>query len=306
MSLQHAVREARSDRAASGGPPGRPVERPAALRALQQAAGNRAVSAALRSTRGTAVHRCGPVPHEVCPCNPGAAGRSVSGAQPLGAGTAVDRQAVSGPGVPGGPDRCDDLLQAIIDLLDEVAKRFNDALDDQHGLYRRHRRVQDAHPDHGSWDGHRDRYDYDRGRLRHKLAEWDLDDECRGRPLAPRHQEDLREAREFGEKEFPDRPARELSRSSEPEGDPVWDQLRRHLPEYLVAALIAAGAVATAVALVACFGSGACEVALAVAGLGVVLAGAVAAALRAAGIRDEPAGGPVAWAEEPADEYAAA
>jgi hypothetical protein len=44
-------------------------------------------------------------------------------------------------GGPGGGNNCFDLLQAIIDLLNEVARRFNDAVDDLHDLYRYHREI---------------------------------------------------------------------------------------------------------------------------------------------------------------------
>jgi hypothetical protein len=53
--------------------------------------------------------------------------------------------------------------------------------------------------------------------------------------------------------------------------------------------VIAIGAVATGAEIAACFASGACEFALVLAGLGVVLATGIGAALRAAGIRDETA-----------------
>ena len=99
----------------------------------------------------------------------------------------------------------------------------------------------------------------------------------------------MREAEEFGSKPFPARPAPSMSRSSQQDGESVWDRLRRHLPEYLVAALVVIGAVAAGVAIAACFGSGACEFALALAGLGVIVAGGIAAAMRAAGVQDQPA-----------------
>lgn len=198
------------------------------------------------------------------------------------AGTLLSRQTVASG--PGGPDPCDSLLQEIVDLLNTVAQRYNDALNDRHGLY------EGADPEHGwSWEGHRDRYYYDRERLRTARARWEADDRCRGRPLSSQQEEDLREAEEFSDKEYPARPAPSMSRSSQQDSESVWDNLRQHLPEYLVAALIAIGAVAAGVAIAACFGSGACEFGLALAGLGVIVAGGIAAAMRAAGIRDEPA-----------------
>ena len=72
------------------------------------------------------------------------------------------------------------------------------------------------------------------------------------------------------------------------EGESVWDKLRKYLPESLVAGLIIIGAVTIAVALVACFSSGACEFALALAGVGLVLAAGITAALRSAGVKDQP------------------
>ena len=203
----------------------------------------------------------------------------------------VSRQVVS-PGMPGGLDPCDGLLQEIINLLDEVAKRYNDALDDEHELYRYHRTKQDAHPEWGSWEGHKDRYKYDRERLRQKIAEWEADDRCRGHRLTDEQREAFKEAEEFREKQFPERPARSLRSSNEQtedQGESIWEKLRRYLPEVVVGALMAIGAVAVAATIVACFTSGACEVAAAVAGLSFVLAAAVRAALRGAGVRDTSA-----------------
>ncbi|MDQ1500952.1 MAG: hypothetical protein QOI86_4292 [Actinomycetota bacterium] len=209
-------------------------------------------------------------------------------------GAVVSRQIVTTPGTPNGSGGCSDLLQAIIDLLNEVAQRYNDALNDPHNLFNNHRRVQDAHPDYGSWDGHRDRYYYDRDRLRQKLSEWEIDDDCRGYPLSKQQQEELQEAEEFRNKRFPERPAPSMSRSHEEAGESVWDKLRKYLPEILVGALIAIAAIAAAVAIAACFASGACEFGLALAGLGILVAAGIAAALRAAGVRDEPSGEPMA------------
>lgn len=200
----------------------------------------------------------------------------------------ISRQATIYPGGPGGHDPCLALIEAIIGLLDEVAQRFNDALNDRHDLFKYHKTVEDSHPEYGSWDGHRSRYYDDRGRLRQKLAEWDSNDDCRGFRPSQQQQEDLTEAREFSDKEFPERPARSIREAQESEQESVWEKLRKHLPEILVGALVAIGAAATAAALVACFGSGACEFALALAGVGVLLAAGISAALRAAGIEDRP------------------
>jgi hypothetical protein len=212
----------------------------------------------------------------------------------LAGSSLLSRQTVASPSGPTGSDPCSDILQAIIDLLNEVAQRFNDALNDPHDLFRNHRWKQDAHPDYGSWEGHEDRYNYDRDRLRHKLSQWESNDDCRGYPLSRQQQEDMQEAQEFRNTDYPERPAPSMSQSHQEEGESVWDKLRRYLPEILVTALIAIGAAAAAAAIVACFASGACEFAAALAGLGILVAAGITAALRAAGVRDEPSGGPVA------------
>lgn len=187
---------------------------------------------------------------------------------------------------PGGHDPCLDLLQAIIDLLDEVAKRFRDAQDDPHELFKFHRHKNESHPDHGSWDGHREKFYEKRDELKRKIAEWDANDDCGERQLSPHQQEDLQEAREFGGKEFPTKPARTLREAEESEQESIWDKLRRPLPDWVVNTLIALGAFALAVVLVVAFATGAGEVALAVAGVGLVLGLAIKAAMRAAGVRD--------------------
>jgi hypothetical protein len=187
----------------------------------------------------------------------------------------------------GGPDPCLDLLQEIIDLLNEVAKRINDALDDPHDLFRFHRKI--PHPEgHGSWEGHRDRFYYDRGRLRHKLGEWESDDDCTGRTLSEEQSSELQEARDYSEKEYPEKPAKAMREGSQENESSVWDTLRKYLPEIIVGTLLGLGLIAVGIALVACFASGACEFALALAGVGLVLAAGIAAALRAAGIEDRP------------------
>jgi hypothetical protein len=210
------------------------------------------------------------------------------------------RQTVATPTGPGGGG-CEDLLQAIIDLLNEVAQRFNDALNDPHGLYEHHRTPKDAHPDYGSWDGHRDRYNYDRDRLRHKLAEWDANDDCRGFRFNRQQQQDMDEAKEFAEKEFPARPAPSMSRSQENEQS-VWDKLRQYLPDHIVEILIGLGAVVVAGAIIACFATGVCEFAAVLGGLGYATAALIMLLLRQAGVRDEPAGGPIASSEPAPDD----
>jgi Domain of unknown function (DUF4157) len=110
-------------------------------------------------------------------------------------------------GTPGGPDPCLTILEQIIALLDEVARRIKDALDDPHQLFKYYRSTKNPHPDYGSWDGHRDRFYYDRDRLRQKIAEWESDDNCKGYPLSSEQKSELGEATEFKDKEFPGKPA---------------------------------------------------------------------------------------------------
>lgn len=206
----------------------------------------------------------------------------------------VFRQTAVTPG--GGPDPCLELIQAIIEFLNDVAQRFNDALNDRHDLFRDHRGTKDAHPEHGSWDGHRDRYNYERDRLRRKIAEWDSNDDCRPFRLSRQQQEDLDEAREFGDKPFPDRPSPSMREAPREERESVWEKLRKYLPEILVGALVAIGAYFVAGAVVACFATGACEFAAALAGIGFLLVIGISAAMRAAGIQDS---GPVASSDDP-------
>jgi hypothetical protein len=194
--------------------------------------------------------------------------------------------AVSPGGPPGGNNKCLDLLQAIIDLLEEVAKRFRDAQDDPHELFKYHRHLNESDPDHGSWDGHRDKYNERREALRRKIAEWEADDDCGGLRLSTQQQEDLAEAREFGAKEFPTKPARILREAEESEQESMWDKLSHYLPDWVVKTLIVLGLIAIGVILVVAFASGAGEVALAVVGVGLVLGLAIKAAARAAGVRD--------------------
>lgn len=209
----------------------------------------------------------------------------------------VFRQTAVTPG--GGPDPCLDLILAIIEFLNDVAQRLNDALNDRHDLFRDHRGTKDAHPEHGSWDGHRDRYNYERDRLRRKIAEWDSNDDCRAFRLSRQQQEDLDEAREFGNKAYPERPSPSMREAPREVGESVWDKLRKYLPEILVGALIAIGAYLVAGAVVACFASGACEFAAVLAGVGFLLVIGISAAMRAAGIQDR---GPVASSDDPASD----
>jgi Domain of unknown function (DUF4157) len=169
---------------------------------------------------------------------------------PAAAGLTISRQATVSPGGPSGPDPCFDLLQAIIELLNEVAQRFNDAINDPHDLFKYHRRLQDAHPDYGSWDGHRDRYNYDRGRLREKLAEWKADDQCGDFKLSREQQEDLTEAEEFADKDFPAKPAPSMRETQEPELS-VRERTARALRDAGVPAWAIAGLVVLVIAAIA-------------------------------------------------------
>ena len=211
--------------------------------------------------------------------------------------TPVFRQTAASPGTPGGADPCLDLIQEIIELLNEVARRINNALDDKFDLFKYRPGPNPERPDAGTWDGHRDRFYYDRDRLRHKIAEWESNDDCRGYRLNEEQQEELKEAEDFREKEFPEKPATSLSKMHE--GESVWVKLRKYLPEIIVSALIALGAVAAGLAIAACFASGACEFGLALAGLGVLLVVGITAALRAAGVQDKSSSGSVASSIQP-------
>ncbi len=249
------------------------------LLALQRSAGNAAVAAV--------VQRCGPRP---CECTDGKPDSQQTDTaqgtlQRMTTAALLQRQAVtpSGGGM-NGRDPCLDLLQAIIELLDEVAERFRQAQDDEHDLFKYHRHPNERHPDHGSWDGHRDKYNQKRDELRRKLTEWD--DDCGQFRPSPQQQEDLREAREFSGKDFPTKPARALREAEESEQESIWDKLRKPLPGWVVDTLIALGAIALAVVLVVAFATGAGEIAVAVAGVGLVLGLAIRAAMRTAGVRD--------------------
>lgn len=103
-----------------------------------------------------------------------------------------------------------------------------------------------------SWDGHRERDDADRRRLRLKTAQGDADDRCRG---------------------F------RSHRSS--------NRLRQYLPDSLADTLIVVGGVAVAAAIVAGFATGVCEV-VALLGGGYATAAAIAFPLSRAGVRDTP------------------
>src|SRR5262249_13129985 len=125
---------------------------------------------------------------------------------------------ITSAGTPGGPDPCLQLLQEIIELLNEVARRIRQALDDKFDLFKFRPGPNPEHPEEGTWDGHRDRFYYDRERLRTKVAEWEKDDNRRGYPLSKQQKEELDEAYEFKEKEFPARPAPSMRQTQlEPE-----------------------------------------------------------------------------------------
>ena len=142
---------------------------------------------------------------------------------------------------------------------------------------------------------------YDRDRLRQKRAEWDANDNCRGFQLTEEQARDLEEALEFGNKDFPSKPANAMSESTVPDGESVWDKLRKYLPAVLVSVLIAAGAYVAGAAIVACFESGACEIGAILAGLGFATAAAIAFIMRSAGVKDQPTDGPVAASDQTQD-----
>jgi hypothetical protein len=119
----------------------------------------------------------------------------------------------SGP--PLGPDPCDDLLQQIIAILDELAKRLQDGENDPHNLYNNFRKLKDAHPEWGSWDGHRQKFYEVRDDLRRTLAEWE-EKGCGSPRKNQQEQDDLNEAYEFKDKEFPDKPLKPMKRESDP------------------------------------------------------------------------------------------
>jgi hypothetical protein len=75
---------------------------------------------------------------------------------------------------------CFDLLQQIISLYEEVKFRYEDLLRDNHKLYRNHRRLDQRHRDYGSWEGHQQKYEKERAKLKRLLDHWD--DLCKGDP----------------------------------------------------------------------------------------------------------------------------
>jgi hypothetical protein len=96
----------------------------------------------------------------------------------------------------------------------------------------------------GTWDGHRERLKYDHDRLRQKIAEWDSNDDCLNFRLNPQQRDDLKEANEFKEKEFPEKPA-PSTRDVEPE-----PRLRQKIAEALREASIPPWAVAGLIVLI--------------------------------------------------------
>lgn len=216
MDAERAVLDRRS-----GGATARTAPRPAtghplpgaahAALALQRSAGNRATTALI--------------------------GR----AAPVSAVVVVARQITDGDR--SGPrDGCFDLLSEIIRLLEEVADRFRQAQEDRHRLFDFHRRAQDSHPEHGSWDGHREAYERRRQDLRRKLERWDNDDDCRMRRLSTAEQDELSDAREYAGREFPARPVPSMREAHAP-GSDLEAEVRRGLievgvPAFAVGALV--------------------------------------------------------------------
>jgi Domain of unknown function (DUF4157) len=154
-------------------------------------------------------------------------------------GRLIFRQTTTSPGTPGGPDPCLDLLQAIIHFLNEVEKRIRDALDDKWDLFKFRPGRNPEEPDAGTWDGHRDRFYEDRDHLRRKIAEWESSDDCRGYPLSREQQEDLKEAYESKEKEFPGRPAPSMREAEPSFREKIAEALKKAgIPAWAVSALI--------------------------------------------------------------------
>ncbi|MBD8063422.1 hypothetical protein [Oceanitalea stevensii] len=160
---------------------------------------------------------------------------------PLPAVVVVSRQITDGDR--SGPrDGCFDLLSEIIRLVQEVADRFRQAEEDHHHLFDLHRRVQDSHPEHGSWDGHREAYERRRQELRRKLERWDDDDDCRRRRLSTAEQAELSDARDYAGREFPARPVPSMREAQESDAE-LEEEVRGGLieigvPEFAVAALV--------------------------------------------------------------------
>lgn len=140
---------------------------------------------------------------------------------------------------------CFDLLTEIIRLVNELAERFWQAQEDQHQLYKFHRRLQDSDPVNGSWDGHRGAYERRRRQLRLMLDRWD--DECRPRTphLSTAELVELIDAREYADKEFPTRPVPSMRTTEVPESD-----LEEEVTDALIEVGVPAAAVAAIVVLV--------------------------------------------------------
>lgn len=158
---------------------------PAQILLLQRAAGNRAVSRLIVEERASA--------------------------RP--SGHVLSRAAAVAPG-PGGPDPCGSMLADIIVFLNTVAGRYNEAKADIHNLFTEHRTIAQEHSPYGSWEGHRNRYNNTRDELRRRLAEWDADDQCRGKQLTSDEAQDLKEAREWAQRDFPTSPDKGVDRSN--------------------------------------------------------------------------------------------
>lgn len=158
---------------------------------------------------------------------------------------------------------CSEIIRHIENLIEELAGRFSD-LDKYNG----------GDP------GHRQRVQIVQGILRQLITLAII--KCTNGEYDAELDE---EAKKWRDKPLP----RQAQESETSEGEPVWNTLRRYLPEILIGALIAAGAIAAGMAIAACFASGACEIGLVLAGLGVVLATGIGAALRAAGVEDTSA-----------------
>jgi hypothetical protein len=74
---------------------------------------------------------------------------------------------------------CDDLLQQIIDLINELKQRFQELLDDAQHLQWDNWSVSNPKPGVGSVEGHQIQFRQKQTRLRNKLNEWNTDN-CGG------------------------------------------------------------------------------------------------------------------------------
>ena len=125
---------------------------------------------------------------------------------------------------PGEPDKCLELLREIVNLGNELKKRYDDLRLDDQDLYNR-RRSMNAPPvqritplsdrktqvtgDPGSWDGHINKYENVQKELNKKLEEFHKNKDCSDDdPWGYRMQEGYDQALEYSQKEPPAQPDR--------------------------------------------------------------------------------------------------